>query len=225
MINVTFSQLPPPPPPNPQLSNPQRCHPTAKSPGPPQPASSPPTLSNATAPPSNTPSRSHRLSSHPTIQKAKAFTRRSNATARTASAKVSFRAIRNWRMWSLVRELCVVALYRQTQDVSVIETGIADVFCLMKEHRGEYYCAAKKHPHWFCKLCGSSIPIVETTPILVTPYLVLITTAGCTLGTNLTWICENVMRTEPRATINLRMLRDIRPSELQKRHEGFMRTQ
>jgi hypothetical protein len=34
-----------------------------------------------------------------------------------------------------------------------------------------------------------------------------------------------VLHTEPRATINLRMLRDIRPSELQKRHEGFMRTQ
>jgi hypothetical protein len=79
---------------------------------------------------------------------------------------------------------------------------LADVkFSQGLEHRGEYYCAAKKHPHWICKLCG------------------------CTLGTNLSWICENVLHTEPRATINLRMLRDIRPSELQKRHEGFMRTQ
>lgn len=58
------------------------------------------------------------------------------------------------------------------------------------------------------------------------PFAVpLITAAGSTLGTNLSWICENVLHTEPRATINLRMLRDIRPSELQKRHEGFMRTQ
>lgn len=89
-----------------------------------------------------------------------------------------------------------------------------------QEHRGEYYCAAKKHPHWFCKTCGLFYLTTEHTHDLP-----LITTIGCTLGTNLSWICENVLQTEPRATINLRMLRDIRPSELQKRHEGFMRTQ
>jgi hypothetical protein len=35
------------------------------------------------------------------------------------------------------------------------EIELADTV-FRKEHRGEYYCAAKKHPHWFCKLCGSS---------------------------------------------------------------------
>ena len=89
-----------------------------------------------------------------------------------------------------------------------------------KEHRGEYYCAAKKHPHWFCKTCGLYYRTAGHTFDL--PLNIGI---GSTLGTNLSWICENVLQTEPRATINLRMLRDIRPSELQKRHEGFMRTQ
>lgn len=41
------------------------------------------------------------------------------------------------------------------KDASVITIGIADVAVfLLKEHRGEYYCGAKKHPHWICKLCG-----------------------------------------------------------------------
>ncbi|GAB7328949.1 hypothetical protein MBLNU13_g00819t2 [Cladosporium sp. NU13] len=94
----------------------------------------------------------------------------------------------------------LISCHPKLADVNFIEIGIADAV-FEKEQRGEYYCGPKKHPHWFCKTCGS------------------------TLGTNLSWICENVLQTEPRATINLRMLRDIRPSELQKRHEGFMRTQ
>jgi hypothetical protein len=35
---------------------------------------------------------------------------------------------------------------------------LADVkFTQGLEHRGEYYCAAKKNPHWVCKICGSSL--------------------------------------------------------------------
>lgn len=43
------------------------------------------------------------------------------------------------------------------------------------------------------------------------------------MGTDLTWLMENVFHAEPRCTINLRMLRDIRPKELTTKHTGFMR--
>ncbi|KAL1589633.1 hypothetical protein WHR41_01526 [Cladosporium halotolerans] len=74
------------------------------------------------------------------------------------------------------------------------------VFTQGLEHRAEYLCGARKNPHWFCGLCGS------------------------TLGTDLTWLMENVMHKEPRYTINLRMLKDIRPAELQTRPETYMRS-
>lgn len=69
-----------------------------------------------------------------------------------------------------------------------------------QEHRAQYLCGARKNPHWFCGLCGS------------------------TLGTDLTWLMESVMHKEPRYTINLRMLKDIRPAELQTRPETYMRS-
>lgn len=58
---------------------------------------------------------------------------------------------------------------------------------------------SKKNPHWFCSLCGSA------------------------LGTDLTWLMENVFHGEPRCSINLRMLKDVRPQELTTRKEGYMR--
>lgn len=68
-----------------------------------------------------------------------------------------------------------------------------------KEHRSEYRTGSRKNPHWFCKLCGSS------------------------LGCDLTWVSREVFGQEERCTINLRMLRDIRPGELTVRKEGYMR--
>lgn len=62
-----------------------------------------------------------------------------------------------------------------------------------------YLTGRRKNPHWFCKNCGS------------------------TLGTDLTWLMENVLGDEePRVTVNLRMLRDIRVRELKvSKREGM----
>jgi hypothetical protein len=68
-----------------------------------------------------------------------------------------------------------------------------------QEFLATYLTGRKKNPHWFCKNCGS------------------------TLGTDLTWLMENILvDEEPRVTINLRMLKDIRISELKtERREGM----
>jgi len=58
---------------------------------------------------------------------------------------------------------------------------------------------SKKNPHWFCKLCGS------------------------TLGTDLTWLMENVFHDEPRYTINLRMLKDVEVKQLTTKEVQGMR--
>lgn len=57
----------------------------------------------------------------------------------------------------------------------------------------------KKNPHWFCKLCGS------------------------TLGSDLGWLMENVFHDEPRNTINLRMLKDIEPKQLTMKEVNYMK--
>ncbi|KAM0723546.1 hypothetical protein Q7P37_000533 [Cladosporium fusiforme] len=74
------------------------------------------------------------------------------------------------------------------------------VFTQGLAHRNTYLTASRNNPHWFCALCGS------------------------TLGTDLTWLTENVFHDgEPRCTINLRMLKDVRPQELTVRKESYMR--
>ena len=68
-----------------------------------------------------------------------------------------------------------------------------------QEYLATYLTGRKKNPHWFCKNCGS------------------------TLGTDLSWLMENILiNEEPRVTINLRMLRNIRIRELKtERREGM----
>jgi hypothetical protein len=69
----------------------------------------------------------------------------------------------------------------------------------LQEFLATYLTARRKNPHWFCKNCGS------------------------TLGTDLAWLMENIMvNEEPRVTINLRMLKDIRIKELKiQKREGM----
>lgn len=47
------------------------------------------------------------------------------------------------------------------------------------EHRGTYLCASKKSPHFFCKNCG------------------------CFLATDLSWLMENVFKSENRMSMNV----------------------
>lgn len=70
---------------------------------------------------------------------------------------------------------------------------------LKQEFLSTYLTGRRKNPHWFCKNCGS------------------------TLGTDLTWLMENVLGDEePRVTVNLRMLRDVRVRELKvSKREGM----
>jgi hypothetical protein len=69
----------------------------------------------------------------------------------------------------------------------------------LQEFSATYLTARRKNPHWFCKNCGS------------------------TLGTDLAWLMENILvNEEPRVTINLRMLKDIRIRDLKiEKREGM----
>jgi hypothetical protein len=40
------------------------------------------------------------------------------------------------------------------------------VLVTQQEHRGEYYCAAKKNPHWVCKICGSFPLVIRPDHVL-----------------------------------------------------------